>query len=188
MGRSDSLAHRPNVLPSFRVVRPYPLRETRRVSQVHASAFVAIPRSQTPGRIGRLAMSPPPLPLSSTCTLSALPMLNCFGAQSLHLRYGLATPFLWLQTVCCLPVCTFGNRVLAWLSLCRTLTDCISHALLGALMPTSFAFILNHRLPLDTDPLSDTRSTRASVRRGNASQTAGRTSESRRSRPSSHSA
>jgi len=61
-------------------------------------------------------------------------MLECFEAQSLHLRYGPATPFLWLQPVRCLPVCTFGNRVLARLSLCRTLTDCISHAFLGALI------------------------------------------------------
>jgi hypothetical protein len=67
--------------------------------------------------------------------------MECFEAQSLHLRCGPVTPFLWLQPVCCLPVCTFGNRVLVRLSLCRTLTDCISHALLGALK-----FVSAHRL------------------------------------------
>ncbi len=93
--------------------------------------MVIMPWPQTPGSSAALAIPHSKIPPSSSCTLSTSQRVS-FGAQSLHLRYGLITPIYQLHPVGHPPECVIGARPVANLCLIRTLTGKNYQALLGA--------------------------------------------------------
>ena len=61
-----------------------------------------------------------------------------YGAQYLHFRCGLISPYTWLHLLRYLHKCRFGDGLLVKLYPYRTLTDKKLQASLGALIITSF--------------------------------------------------
>ena len=134
MSQSDSHASVPSSFP-FRIVGQYPLSGKPHGSpKFMQHAFDTIPRPQTPDETHTAHLYA--LRLVAFQSMNTVGLINNkhFGAQSLHLRCGLVSPLLWLHPFRCLHRCTFGNDLLVRLWSCRTLTDCLLHALLGALI------------------------------------------------------
>jgi hypothetical protein len=93
-----------------------------------------MPWTQTPKELSVSHLNDPDHSVFQLMKIVDLLDVEYYGAQYLHLRYGLINPYSWLHLIRYLLKCRFGDGLPATLYPYRTLTDKKRQALLGALM------------------------------------------------------